>query len=386
MADELFRGWWINRFPNRILDSTEHSDFNRWAIAYTLKSWGWSDVAAAGVVANVIHESFANPACWEYCADVEHQNYAGSCGYIPGAYLFAWTPWTKWGDYAAAHGMEEYDGCAQMQFLIDTLSQYWFLYDHYGLGSDLFPTWEDYAYRSDYSPEIAARAWCSYYEKPNEDPAINHIAERIASAQEWYTKITTEQPPSGLPSCAGGGCIYNPRLSDAGMQGAKYWYTEANPFYPEFGLPNCTCYAWGRWWEIWEASGYTASVPELPTSDGGQWWADNLSSGTYAWGPDPSLGAVACFEDLDGGAGHVAVVEQIDVDGTVTLSNSAYGGDYFLLGYLPPGETILWGHFRLQGYIINPHACAMVTPPSPGEEGKHKFLFFLKPFWRMRKF
>ena len=229
MADELFRGWWINRFPNRILDSTEHSDFNRWAIAYTLKSWGWSDVAAAGVVANVIHESFANPACWEYCADVEHQNYAGSCGYIPGAYLFAWTPWTKWGDYAAAHGMEEYDGCAQMQFLIDTLSEYWFLYDHYGLGSDLFPTWEDYAYRNDYTPEIAARAWCSYYEKPNEDPAINHIAERIASAQEWYTKIT---PNSRLPVCPPAQAVAASTIRGYRMQGCRVQNTGIPPQIP----------------------------------------------------------------------------------------------------------------------------------------------------------
>lgn len=369
MADEKLNGWWINRFPNRILDSSEHAEFNRWAIAYYLKSKGWSDVAASGVVANVIHESFANPACWEYCADVEHQNYSGSCGYIPGAYLYAWTPWTKYYNWAVQNGREEYDGCAQHDFLLETLDQYWFLYDHYGLGSDLFPTWQDFAYRSNYSPEIAARAWCSYYEKPNEDPAINHIAERIASAKEWYTKLTTERPPADLPICTGGGCIYQPRLTDDDMIGAKFWYTNQNPFYAAgYGLPNCTCYAWGRWWEIWEENGISELPTDLPTSDGGMWWEDNTK---YQKSDTPALGAVACFSDQNGGAGHVAIVEKISEDGeTVTCSNSAYGGDLFFLTEFSYKYGVMLSHFNLQGFLINPHACKPITPIPPTKKRK----------------
>lgn len=376
MADELLNGWYINRFPNRMLDSAEHTEHNRWAIAMWLKSHGWTDVACAGVVANVIHESFGNPACWEYCADIEHQDYPGSCGYVPGAYLFAWTPWTKFYSWVVPRGGDEYDACQQMEFLIETLSEYWYLHDYYGLGSDLFPTWQDFAYRSDYTPEQSARAWCSYYEKPNEDPSINHIDERVADAIIWYQKLTTESPPADMPSCAGGGCVYTARLTDSGMDGSKYWYSDTNPFTASgFGLPNCTCYAWGRWWEIWEGNGVTA-LPDLPLGDGGTWFSET----TYSTGDTPKLGAVACFSDMSGGAGHVAIVEEITQTGDYVLSNSAYGGERFILANMTAGAEILWEHFRLQGFIYNPHACKPITPPTPpATKKKSKWIYYLKP-------
>lgn len=379
MADKLVNNWWISEFPQRPLSTAQQREHNYWNLALSLKEAGWTDHAVAGVLGNIEWESGCNPASWEYCATEEHQNYVGACGYVPGAYLFAWTPWTKFYDWAVEHGKEEYDACAQLEFLFETLHLYWNLYDAYGLGGDYFPTWQEYAKSSDYSLDKYALAWCSYYEKPSEDPETNHVAERITATEYWYKRITTESPPPNSTACSGSGCVYTPRLTDKGIVGSKYWYSDSNPFFAAgFGLPNCTCYAWGRWWELFEQNGFN-ELPKLPTSDGGQWYSDNTE---YSESSLPSLGAVACFEDLNGGAGHVAIVEEISDNDMIRLSNSAYGGDLFLMSEMNVKEGIMWGHFKLQGFIVNPHACKPSKRPTTKRK-KRKIMYYLKR--RLRK-
>lgn len=376
MGEDVFiNGWWVAYFPQRPLHSLEHTEHNYWMLALSLKERGWTDHAVAGVLGNIQYESACNPGSWEYCAEVEHQDYQGSCGYVPGAYLFAWTPWSKYYNWVVANGKEEYDGCAQLEFLFETIEQDWNLYDAYGLGGNYFPNWQDFANSSEYSLEKYALGWCSYYEKPSEDPSVNHVAERIIATEEWYKRITTESPPPDVVACSGtSGCVYKPRLTASGIEGSKYWYSNTNPFFQAgFGLPNCTCYAWGRWWELWEQNGIK-DLPQLPTSDGGQWFSDNS---IYTESQEPSLGAVACFEDLNGGAGHVAIVEKLSENGNITLSNSAYGGDLFLLSEMNVKDGIMWGHFKLQGFIVNPHACSS-TPRPPAKKKKRKIIWYLK--------
>ena len=161
-----------------------------------------------------------------------------------------------------------------------------------------------------------------------------------------------------------------PRLNSNGMVGSKYWYNSSwNPYYPANGLPNCTCYAWGRWAEIMDV------VPTgLGRHNAETWW--NETTG-FNKGQTPKLGAIICFADGPySGLGHVAVVEQIDSDGTVTFSNSAYNGQYF---YLRSGKASNnYGYeraYRLQGFIYlpdeyDPH------PPEPIPP-----IHFKKPLW-----
>lgn len=159
-----------------------------------------------------------------------------------------------------------------------------------------------------------------------------------------------------------------PRLTSDGMQGSKYWYSNQNPFYPAgYGLPNCTCYAWGRFWEISDV------LPHLPTSDAGQWWYDVSN---YEVGQTPQLGAVACW-DNPAGAGHVAIVEEIHEDGSITLSNSAWQSTYF---YLTRGGYPNWGGpsgYIFQGFIYNPE---QPIPPTPSNKSKMPLWFYLKLF------
>ena len=106
---------------------------------------------------------------------------------------------------------------------------------------------------------------------------------------------------------------YTPRLTAEGIYQNPFYYGE-NP-YPS--LPNCTCYAWGRFYEI------IGERPALQTGNAKDWFPKTVLNGPYKTGDIPALGAVACFGS-DDGDGHVAIVEQINSDGTFIVSQSGY--------------------------------------------------------------
>lgn len=163
---------------------------------------------------------------------------------------------------------------------------------------------------------------------------------------------------------------FTPRLNDIGMLNNFHWYSQ-NPFYiAGYGLPNCTTYAWGRFWEISDPLGTGENRPTLPTSNGGDWWGD-VDTSVYEIGQTPKLGAVICFsDDYAGGDGHVAIVEEINQDGTITCSNSAWGGSYFYLTTLSSSNDYKYSHFTKQGFIYNPFVSP--TPPPPVHSARPK--------------
>ena len=112
--------------------------------------------------------------------------------------------------------------------------------------------------------------------------------------------------------------------SPSNMVGNSWWYSSGNPFYntPYF-LPNCTAYAYGRYAEI--RNGFA----NLPTVDAQDWYSQAQSLGFTTNPTTPKLGAIACWSHPTSG-GHIAIVESINQDGSLNLSNSAYGGDYFV--------------------------------------------------------
>lgn len=171
---------------------------------------------------------------------------------------------------------------------------------------------------------------------------------------------------------------FEPRLNSNGMMNKHIWYSD-NPFYQAgYGLPNCTCYSWGRFWEVTSFTGLPISTkPQLPLSDAGTWFA-RVDTDIYQKSDQlvPQLGAVICFSDDNGGAGHVANVEEIRDDGeTIVCSNSAWGGSYFYLTTLYRSEDYKYTHFTFQGFIYHP-----LYPPGPIPERSYK----KKPFpWYM---
>lgn len=130
---------------------------------------------------------------------------------------------------------------------------------------------------------------------------------------------------------------YEPRLS-APNSSISYYSRVSNIYFQTgHGMPNCVAYAYGR---IYEMNG---EKPKFTRGSAGDWWFINKNNGYYTYGSEPKLGAVACWSN------HVAVVERINDNGSVTLSESHWGGRYF--------DTVTYSNLsshygqRFYGYI-----------------------------------
>lgn len=172
---------------------------------------------------------------------------------------------------------------------------------------------------------------------------------------------------------------FYPRLTADGIYQSKYYYGE-NPFYASgVGLPNCTCYAWGRFYEISDVR------PSLPMGNGGDWFVSAQNAGVYEHGVVPALGAVVCYGSTTGGAGHVAIVEEVFEDGSFTISQSGYYRP--IAPYPPDTEDYFWtdvcsgdsklavwmGSYYFQGFIYNPE---VPVPLNPTTKKKKRNVFF----------
>lgn len=110
---------------------------------------------------------------------------------------------------------------------------------------------------------------------------------------------------------------YTPRLT-APDSSIAYYSSKLNRYFQTgTPMPNCVAYAYGR---IYEMNG---EAPLLTHGSAGDWYGMNMRAGYYPYGQEPKVGAVACW------SGHVAIVEKINDDGSVTVSESHWGGTYF---------------------------------------------------------
>lgn len=116
-------------------------------------------------------------------------------------------------------------------------------------------------------------------------------------------------------------------------------------------LPNCVGYAWGRFMEI------LGSTPKLSTGNAEDWWSYNDG---YERGQTPQVGAVACWRkgaagNSSDGAGHVAIVEKVNADGSFLVSESGYGGTYrWGTRTIQPPKYSYGSAYTFQGFIYNP--------------------------------
>lgn len=113
-------------------------------------------------------------------------------------------------------------------------------------------------------------------------------------------------------------------------------------------LPNCVGYAWGRFMEI------SGKTPKLSRANAEDWYDYNDG---YERGKTPRLGAVICWrkgktKNESDGAGHVAIVEQINKDGSIVVSQSGYGGSRFWTSTIPSSYKL--SGYVFQGFIYNP--------------------------------
>ena len=182
-----------------------------------------------------------------------------------------------------------------------------------------------------------------------EQIAKSEAENRKVSMRKKESRINTvmsERMEAHLPKGEDVSCeavIYMPRF-EAPDRSNPYFY-ELNLFYNAgLGMPNCTAYAYGRAYEILKEE------PKLSNGNAGRWWFYNIDTGAYAYGSEPRLGAIACWDDYNAYSGHVAVVEAIDGD-RVTLSESHYGGGYFYVVEMNADSSDHATGRRFLGYI-----------------------------------
>ena len=177
-----------------------------------------------------------------------------------------------------------------------------------------------------------------------------------------------------------------PRLTSAGMSSSRYYLYiyGTQPF--SNPLPNCTAYAYGRrmenacevnggswsnvqhysnpyWWRDYYATGTIG--PNMIYGNAYTWFSDCAAIGIFSQGSVPQVGAIACFGQRTTEGGHVSIVEEVNADGTVTLSMSENGGQYFKVLYnqqLVVGSSSNFFGGVFQGYIYNNFE---PVPPSP---------------------
>lgn len=322
--------------------SAEQKEINAIYITSYFLGEGWSKNAIAATLGNMEQESTLNPGLWYSYGDTSKAY--GIVQWNPGTNLISWCSSNGYTDPSIMD--------AQLKRISYELKNnlQWIATNNYDL------SFAEYS-KSNESVEYLTMAFFRNYERAGDDTG----PIRVQYAEKWSTFLSSVDV-----------ITFSPRLTDTGIQGSFYWYSQ-NPFYiAGYGLPNCTCYAWGRFWEISDPKGTGENKPNLPTGDAGTWI---LSPGGYETGNTPKLGAVICFSDNSGGAGHVAIVEQILDNGDLVTSNSAWNSTFFYPktvyksdGYNTPG-------YSFQGFIYNPfvtYISPVVPDPTPKPTAKKK--------------
>lgn len=164
-------------------------------------------------------------------------------------------------------------------------------------------------------------------------PAILLIAMLVSLITPLYA-YAEDSVPSTIASEE---YTYQPRLT-APEYDNKYYYSSLNYYYRTgYGMPNCVAYALGRLYEL------NGEEPLLNHGNASQWYSMNKANGYYEYGSTPKVGAIACWSH------HVAVVERINADGSVTYSESRWRAERFVVvTYQNPNGH---NHSSFYGYI-----------------------------------
>ena len=319
---------WIDTI-NKSLTSDQQEN-NAQLVMEFFRSKGWTLESICGLLGNMQTESTINPGVWQNLT--AWGNPTGK-----GFGLVQWTPYTRITDWMTAHGYKINDGPGQLNKIMEELEhpeieRVWLPTSTYNISFQEFT-------QSNQTPDWLARAWLYDYGRGSYGTADL----RAKRAMAWWSFL------QGAP-------IFEPRTTPDGIKGNPMWYKD-NPFYQAgYGLPNCTCYCWGRWWEI------TGTRPLLPLGNAGNWF-DSANQMGLPTGQTPQLGAVVVTRY--GSNGHVSIVEQINDDGSILVSNSGWPSTFFWMETLyPPNYIARWmpAGAKVQGFIYLP---TQPTPPDP---------------------
>lgn len=162
------------------------------------------------------------------------------------------------------------------------------------------------------------------------------------------------------------------RFYNNGNNGGSSWCVNGNP--TDSGcnvLANCVGYACGRFNEIIGSMQYKTLCCNAEN------FIERAQEAGLEIGYTPKPGAIMCWSwgSLNGsdGAGHVAIVERVNADGSVYTSESNWGGAAFF-NATRNNNNGRWGlasGFNFRGFIYNPAVKEEPVPtPEAGPVGK----------------
>lgn len=191
---------------------------------------------------------------------------------------------------------------------------------------------------------------------------------------DWcYTNIPSavNNMTKGKTNSSGGSAtaVTNFTIRKSAPPRSKYYKSPDNPFTGNLNGfnsgGNCTWYAWGRFMEIQGTTAKAYSPYDMKFTSGrdAKKWAKGVTKSVFnpdrAWGTTPEVGAVAVYEG--GTYGHVAIVERVNSNGSVFVSesgqsfkNSKGNGGCGFHTYTTKTNGDYSNSLRLLGYIYNP--------------------------------
>ena len=136
------------------------------------------------------------------------------------------------------------------------------------------------------------------------------------------------------------------------------YYGQPDPFISSgFGMfqnkGNCTDYAYCR---FREAQQDINASNNLPTNNAENWFNKVKSTGAYKVGQVPKVGAIVVWSkgkigNSKDGAGHVAIVEEVYVDGSFLTSNSGYKSSLFYTKKIKSDKSLKG--YKFEGFIYS---------------------------------
>jgi len=151
-------------------------------------------------------------------------------------------------------------------------------------------------------------------------------------------------------------------------------------------LANCVGYASGRFNEIINEARGTTGCAYKGLNCNAEWFIERANQAGLKTGSTPRVGAIMCWQKgtVDGGgdgAGHVAIVEKVNSNGTVYTSESGYGSTAFW-NQTRSNSNGRWGSgsgYTFRAFIYLPSDVQKVVDgavnppaptPTPGPSGK----------------
>ena len=146
-------------------------------------------------------------------------------------------------------------------------------------------------------------------------------------------------------------------------------------------LANCVGYASGRFNEIINEARGTTGCTYKTLNCNAEWFIERAVAAGLKTGSTPKVGAIMCWQKgtVDGGndgAGHVAIVEKVNSNGSVYTSESGYGSTAFW-NQTRSNSNGRWGcgsGYKLRAFIYLPDDVQKIVDncvnPSQPEEDK----------------